>query len=125
MAFIIEKNLSEKAYLLKQRTCVEFLDLVKIPTETSILIDRGSWTKRISQLLQRLRFQSVSGGEIDTCYLQHWLSAGLTLATRHRLPIGGDIGYLFFATLSKLSVMELMATCQTQYKNKRLLAFTK
>jgi hypothetical protein len=35
-----------KIYPLKPRTCPEFLEMVKINTETSILLDRKSWEEK-------------------------------------------------------------------------------
>jgi hypothetical protein len=39
----LRRSLVKKIYPLKPRTCAEFLDLIKVHTETSILLDRRSW----------------------------------------------------------------------------------
>lgn len=42
----LNRSLLKKIYPLKPGTCAEFLELVKIHTENSILLDRRSWDKR-------------------------------------------------------------------------------
>ncbi len=42
----LRRSLVKKIYPLKPRTCAEFLELVKIHTETTILLDKRSWEER-------------------------------------------------------------------------------
>jgi hypothetical protein len=42
----LRRSLVKKIYPLRPRTCAEFLELVKIHTETTILLDKRSWEER-------------------------------------------------------------------------------
>ena len=42
----LHKSLVNKMYPLKPKTCKEFLELLKLHTEASLLLDRRSWTEK-------------------------------------------------------------------------------
>jgi hypothetical protein len=42
----LRRSLLKKIYPLKPCTCAEFLEMVKIYTETSILLDKRSWEEK-------------------------------------------------------------------------------
>jgi len=42
----LRKSLVKKIYPLKPKTCKEFLELLKLHTEASLLLDRRSWTEK-------------------------------------------------------------------------------
>jgi hypothetical protein len=46
VALGLRRSLVKKIYPLRPRTCAEFLELVKIHTETTILLDKRSWEER-------------------------------------------------------------------------------
>jgi hypothetical protein len=46
----LRRSLVKKIYPLKPRTCAEFLELVKIHTETIFLLDKRSWEGKDDQV---------------------------------------------------------------------------
>jgi len=46
----LRRSLVKKIYPLKPRTCAEFLELVKIHTETTFLLDKRSWEGKDDQV---------------------------------------------------------------------------